>query len=214
MKKILAPILPCLLLLTGCKKSEQALTLNANRQITLTLDDRYLEKIYPADESDQSNSYSFCNSAPNCRAGYGAGYQLENDEEIYFRLGQLSSSQLPVSFEAFKSLFTPGVKTFDSLLVWGQQSSNCVEVFYAEGTGKRWGSTHIKSNSTAGSMVTRTVNQPGSSFVIESMKEITENNVPVGVKIKGRFNCILYEEDGIRQKMVKDATFIAQVMKW
>jgi len=158
----------------------------------------------------QSLGYSIC-TISDCYFGYGGRYGVGAFDNIEITFGQIKPRQAQLSFDEFKSLFTPGVKQYDSLMVIGQLNSDRVEVQYIDGGGKRWSST--KEFYDTGGKLIRIINQPGSSFFIDKVEEVTVDGHP-GVKVAGRFNCILYERNGNAQKTITDATFITKVSKY
>jgi len=203
MKKL---ILLCLyfvsLFLLSCKKDKigsQGITLKVDGQLTEGVADN------PA---GYGLGYSICTTS-DCYAGYGGGYSVGTSANIQITLGQIKSPQGQLSFEDFKSLFKPGARQFDSLMVLGQLNSDRVEVQYIERSGKRW-STTKEYYDTGGNLV-RIINQPASSFVVDEVEEVKVDGRVGGVKFAGRFNCILYERGGNGQKIITDATFITKV---
>jgi len=152
--------------------------------------------------------YSIC-STSGCYYGYGGGYAVGTSGNVHITLGQIKSPQGQLSFDDFKSLFKPGARQFDWLMVLGQLNSDRVEVQFVDRSGKRW-STTKEYYDTGGNLV-RIINQPGSSFVVDEVEEVKVDGHLGGVKFAGRFNCILYERNGNGQKLVTDATFTTKV---
>ncbi len=205
MKNIFFFVLLIAVWITSCKKNVNELDISGNLHISYKLD-RQLITETANDTTGNGNGYKICTTIPSCHFGYGASWGL-----IGFRLGQINLSQPQTSFSAFKSLFSKGIKIYDSLQIYGQLNENRVEVFYQDENGKNWSTTHLRFDTSG--WVERTVNQPGSNFMIDEIKEVKVNGQPGGVKIKGRFNCTVYEENGTRQKVITDAEFIALIFK-
>ena len=193
----------------SCKKEKSELDKSGNLHISFKLDGQLIS-VTADDLPGNGSGYTIC-AVNGCHFGYGAAYGVQGIGSIGFLLGQINSNQPKATFPEFKNLFSTGAKIYDSLRVLQQLNINRVEVEYHDLNGHYYSTTNEVYN-TSGE-IQRIVNQPGSSFIIDEMKEVTVNGQPGGVKFKGRFNCILYEKGGNGQKLVTDAEFIATVFK-
>ncbi len=212
MRKVYFLFLIVFTICLSCKKDNDT-KLDGDPYLRYIMDGNTVTKSYPADWYS-AGSYSLV-----INNGGGKGYtisfslaDINSPERLFFMLGQLNIREpnSQVTFEMFKNIFSKGEKVYDSLVVRNQSNTNRVEVFYYDGAGIRWSSTHL-SKDGAGNVV-RTVNQPGSRFVIDNVKEIMINGKQ-GLRFKGQFNCVLYEEFGNRQKKITNGEFMVQTIK-
>lgn len=208
MKKFFPLVCVMLFCVVSCRKHKRD-DATGNQHISLKLDGVLINAV-ASDNTSNISRYMFCTTS-SCLFAYGFGYKLQSLGSINIWLGQINSSQSQISFTEFKNLFSPAVKIYDSLMVFNQVNNNRVQIEYHDENGKTWLTTHTWLNSSGN--IEREVNQPGSSFVIDEIKEVDVNSQPGTVKIKGRFNCILYEKNGNGQKIITDAEFIALVVK-
>ncbi len=144
--------------------------------------------------------------------GYLAGFNIHDfTDEMTIVFGQLTLQppRIP-TFSEFRSLFDKGEKVYDSLIVPGQLNTNRIEINYFDESGIGWSTTSLSIDS-AGKGV-RNVIQPNSKFFVDNVKDVVVMGKN-GLRIEGRFNCILYEVYGVRQKQITNGDFLLQIGK-
>lgn len=193
-------------LFMSCQKDD------ADPYFNCEIDGRPVSKRFEA--SYWSSIVSGCQSALGISVAYGTSFGLldtTSRKSFDFHFGQVAASPgRPLPFEQFISLFKPTGKLYDTLGCGRLISNKVVIISFTDERREKWSTIDITKDSTGNKKVT--VNQAGSSFVIDAVKEILIDRRQ-GVKFKVRFNCILYEEAGDRQMRITNGEFIGQILK-
>ena len=144
---------------------------------------------------------------------FGCSSTFKTDKEsLEFIFGTSKTTNLTFTREEFEQLIHVGDRQFGSLgafTSYPQRLADKVEIAYTDKHGRRWCSTRIREKKTGqGVEATVEIDQDGEFYLEEAHKfEIAAETE--GYRLKGRFECTLYEVNGnAKRKMKGDFTGI------
>jgi hypothetical protein len=107
----------------------------------------------------------------------------------------------------FEELIQPGERHFGSLgafTTYPERFPDKVEISYTDKRGKRWSSTRITEKRTNDGIETSVkLDQPHGEFILEDAHKIEIAAETEGYRLKGKFECTLYEVNGKAKKKIK-----------
>lgn len=138
--------------------------------------------------------------------GCTSSFRSKN-ESFEFIFGTNKTTNLKFTREEFEQLIHTGEREFGSLgafTSFPQRYADKVEIAYMDKDGKRWCSTRLTENNTSEGIETSVkIEQSHSRFSIESMHKVEIAAETEGYRLKGTFECMLYEVNGKAKKKIK-----------
>jgi hypothetical protein len=205
--------LPILFLSCVKNKDETKRSFDEIFQIKFDLDGTPVTKVYDKGTENEITGLNEGLTTGDALSSKGFAYRPPNAViDIWLGVSTIKSSDPAASFASFKTLFSPGAKIYDTLYNGGQKETNRVEITYRDKDGEPWSSTKITTSGPPNyRIIKREIIQPGSNFIIATMREVSSANdvPPNGVIVTGTFNCIFYHVDGNETKTIKNGTFTA-----
>jgi hypothetical protein len=128
-------------------------------------------------------------------------------ETLEFIFGTNLTPNLTYTQEEFEALIHPGERSFGSLgafTTFPERTSNRVEIAFTDTKGRRWSSTRITELNHGQSVQTSVaIEQPRGFFVLDEAHKFEIAAETEGYRLKGRFECTLYEVNGKAKKNIK-----------
>lgn len=188
----------------SCKKENSQASVVVNKaEVIAELDG---EPIQMANKANTCSMYTFGGVAGNY-FGVHSNYEISSKVgfEITFGTGLTKNSS--ISDKEFASLIAVGEKDYGSLGSFTtnpQLKSNRVEIAYKDKEERRWCSTQITEKQTRHGIETSVkIEQKNSKFFIDEIERTTSAENINGYKVKGRFECFLYEVNTKAKKKMK-----------
>jgi hypothetical protein len=183
------------------KKEDQA-------QVEIELDgdsSEVVEDVSVVDNNEHS-LYSFGGVA-GVYFGCTSSFRVSEKTSVDITFGTGLSTHLKWTEAEFENLISPGEKSFGSLGAFSsfpQILADRVEISYTDKKSKRWCSTRITERQTDHGLDTKVeVEQPHGRFTIEDTHKVEIGSEKEGYRIKGRFECYLYEVNGHNKRKIK-----------
>ena len=199
-KAFLTGLMLCTLFATACKK-ESASRQRAGADIELQVGDN---RISGAKENHH-DMYSF-GGMLGLYYGCSSVFKISGNESIGITLGTSLTKHSEVQKDDFIQLVKPGERSFGSLgsfTTFPQMKPGNVEIAFTDKDLKRWCSTRIVEKKIDGRIDASVfLDQPGSKFFIDDVKDLAAEG-GLGYRIRGHFDCVLYEVNGSAQKKIK-----------
>jgi hypothetical protein len=190
----------CTLFAVGCKK-ESASRQRAGTDIEMQVgDDRF-----SGAEENHHDMYSF-GGMLGLYYGCSSVFRISGNESIEITLGTSLTNHSEVQEDDFVQLLQPGERSFGSLgsfTTYPQMKPGKVEIAFTDKDSKRWCSTRIVEKEVDGRIDANIfLEQPEGKFFIDDVKELTAEDGH-GYRIRGHFDCFLYEVNGQAKKKIK-----------
>ena len=139
---------------------------------------------------------------------FGCSSSFRSDNEILeFIIGTNKTHNLKFTREEFEELIQAGERQFGSLGAFNtfpERFSNKVEIAFTDKRGKMWCTTHITEKKTTHGLETSIkIDQQKSEFYIDDVHKFEIAAEKEGYRLKGRFECTLYEVNGNAKKKIK-----------
>jgi hypothetical protein len=199
-KSFLTGLMLCTLFAVGCKK-ESASRLRAGTEIEIQVGN---DRISGAEENHH-DMYSF-GGMLGLYYGCSSVFRISGNESIEITLGTSLTNHSEVQEDDFVQLLRPGERSFGSLgsfTTFPQMKPGKVEIAFTDRDSKRWCSTRIVEKAVDGKIDASVfLEQPESKFFIDEVKDLTAENSH-GYRIRGHFDCVLYEVNGSAKKKIK-----------
>lgn len=132
---------------------------------------------------------------------------LSDSETLEFIIGTNKTTNLKFTREEFEELIQPGERQFGSLGAFNtfpERFSNKVEIAFTDKKGKMWCTTRITEKKTNHGIETSIkIDQEKSEFYIDDVHKFEIAAEKEGYRLKGRFECTLYEVNGNAKKRIK-----------
>lgn len=210
MNRLLIAVAIILCSLYGCKKENKvsaAADAESTSEIVASCDDgEDLSKTYSPNETNEFSEYSFGGVA-GTYFGYRSTFVFNEKAKIDISFGTILSTNTSLTSADILSLVSPGEKLFGSL---GSYTSypklvpNRVEIAFTDDKSHRWCSTSITEKQTSWGVETQVeVKQAGSEFTVDKVTPVQLKDSRSGFRVKGHFDCILYEVNGKHHKKIK-----------
>lgn len=134
-------------------------------------------------------------------------FSINKKASIEISFGTGLTSHTKISDEEFRKLVLPGERIFGSLGSFSSfpgLDSGRVEIAMTDKNAKRWCSTRIIEKLTdIGIETSIKLEQPHSNFYIDDIAKIDLGEETGGYRIKGHFECYLYEVNTNAKKKIK-----------
>jgi hypothetical protein len=128
-------------------------------------------------------------------------------EVLQFIFGTGNTTNLSFTKQEFEQLIHPGERHYGSLgafTTYPQRFSDKVEIAYTDKQGRRWCSTRITEKKTNDGIETSVnIDQSDAEFIIEDAHKFEIAAETEGYRLKGKFECMLYEVNGKAKKKIK-----------
>ena len=132
---------------------------------------------------------------------------MSDNETLEFIIGTNKTTNLKFTLEEFQELIQPGERQFGSLGAFNtfpERFSNKVEIAFTDKKGRTWCSTRITEKKTNHGIETSIkIDQEKSEFFIDDVHKFEIAAEKEGYRLKGRFECTLYEVNGNAKKKIK-----------
>lgn len=136
-----------------------------------------------------------------------SNFRGKQEVNLEITLGTSLTKNLTFSQQEFEALIHTGDRQFGSLGAFSSfpvMDSGLVEISYTDKHNRRWCSTQItEKNSDRGPEVSVKVEQKKGQFRIESIHKVEIAAETEGYRMKGYFDCTLYEVNGKGKKKIK-----------
>jgi hypothetical protein len=199
-KAFLSGLTLCILFAGSCKK-ESANRQRAGADIEVQVGD---DRISGAEENHH-DMYSF-GGVLGLYYGCSSVFKTSGNESIEITLGTSLTKHSEVQEDDFIQLVQPGERSFGSLgsfTTFPQMKPGNVEIAFTDRDTKRWCSTRIVEKKIDGRIDASVfVEQPDSKFFIDDVKDLSAEGGH-GYRIRGHFDCFLYEVNGSAKKKIK-----------
>jgi hypothetical protein len=180
-------------------------------------DDNGGNTVNEGDVSDDGNSQEISGTEENEHAVYtfmgvsglyfGCSSTFKTDKEsLEFIFGTSKTTNLAFTQEEFEQLIHVGERQFGSLgafTTYPQRLSDKVEIAYTDKHGRRWCSTRIKERKTGQGVETTVEIANDGEFYLEEAHKFEIAAETEGYRLKGRFECTLYEVNGNARRHIK-----------
>ena len=138
---------------------------------------------------------------------FGCSSTFKTDKEtLEFIFGTSKTTNLTFTREEFEQLIHVGERKFGSLgafTSYPQRLSDKVEIAYTDKHGRRWCSTRIKEKKTGQGVETTVEIEQNGEFYLEDAHKFEIAAETEGYRLKGRFQCTLYEVNGNARRQIK-----------
>lgn len=218
MKKILILFMLLGFLGQSCKKEFSRTVKQEDKpQVNLELDDN--DSTTVNDEDDQQDLIDLANPDNNDHSVYSFGgvagvyfgctstFKVKGKASLEIILGTSLTTNLKWTQSEFEELIKPGERTFGSLgsfSTFPEMIANRVEIAFTDKKSRRWCSTRISERRTDhGVEASIKVDQSEAIFVIDDIHKIEIAAETEGYRLKGHFDCLLYEVNGKGKKKIK-----------
>lgn len=205
MRKIVVLFMLAVLILPACKKEKSATGADPEdrAQVSFEIDGEQMEIGYGNDKVNKCSVYSFGGYSGNY-FGINSLFELNERVNLEITFGTLKTSNTILSDEEFVTLIAPGKREYGAL---GSFTSNPqltpgkVEIAFTDKKSVRWCTSVIKEMDTPYGIETEVeVKQEHSEFKVDEIEKLES-----GYRIKGTFNCFIYEVNGKHKKKMKGA---------
>jgi hypothetical protein len=156
-------------------------------------------------EVNEHTVYSFMGISGTyfgCTSSFKTG-----NETLEFIFGTNLTQSIVFTQEEFEELIRPGERQFGSLgafTSYPERVSGKVEIAYTDRHGRRWCTTEIEEKHHGRDVETKVhVNQNNGFFILEDAHKFEIAAETEGYRLKGRFECTLYEVNGNAKKKIK-----------
>jgi hypothetical protein len=161
------------------------------------------EEIYRSEQNEHS-IYTFM-GVSGVYFGCSSSFRTEK-ETLEFIFGTSKTTNLSFNQEEFEQLIHTGERHFGSLgafTSFPQLDSNKVEIAYTDKNGRRWCSTRITEKKTTDGVEAAVKIEGGGEFYLEEAHKIEIAAETEGYRLKGRFECMLYEVNGSAKRKLQ-----------
>jgi hypothetical protein len=223
MKQLIIPVMLCALLAQSCKKEESIQNTNVDNssKVEFDLDGETITKIYSSNKLNEFSGYFFGGVAGNY-FGYTTSFDIEENGKMQITFGTALTASSKLTEQEFISLIAPGDKIFGSLGAYGtfpQIKPNRVEIAFRDKKSRKWCSTKIREkerhdeddDNENSSQFTVEIIQPDGWFKVDKIDKIEVSADKEGYRVRGRFNCMLYQVNGSAKKHVQ-GSFVGVVV--
>lgn len=157
-------------------------------------------------EKNEHSVYSF-GGVRGTYFGCNSAFIGKEEQNFQITLGTNLTPNSIFTQAEFESLISIGERQFGSLGSFSSfpvMDSGLVEISYTDKHHRRWCSTEITEKNSDHGLETRVkVDQKRAQFVIESIHKVEIGPETEGYRIKGYFDCLLFEVNGKAKKRVK-----------
>jgi len=139
---------------------------------------------------------------------FGCTSTFKSDKEtLEFIFGTSKTTKQNFTQEEFEELIHIGERHYGSLgafTTYPERFSDKVEIAYTDKHGKRWCSSRITEKKTRNGIETSVkIDQLNGEFILEDAHKVEIAAETEGYRLKGKFNCTLYEVNGKAKKKIK-----------
>jgi hypothetical protein len=207
MKKSVVAIMLAALFIISCKKEHsKTIEQKDDPQVSFDIDGEKVEVVYSEENPNQCSSYSFGGYAGNY-FGIRSVFEMSNKENMQISFGTVLSQSTQLTEKELLQLIAPGERVYGSLgsfTTHPEIKAGKVEIAYTDKKSSRWCSTRITETMTnSGLKVSVDVRQDNSSFVVNEVEKVHLNNGKNAYRVKGDFNCFIYEVNSKAKKKMK-----------
>ncbi len=192
-------------LAVSCKKESGRHIEQGQPEINLFFEGTQEEHLANPDKNEHS-MYSF-GGVSGTYYGCTSSFKLKQKVSIDITLGTQRSTNLQISDDEFHQLIIPGERKFGSLgsfTSFPAMENGRVEIAFTDKKGGRWCSTRITERMTPRGIETQIMlDQFDGVFVIDDTHKIEIGPEKEGYRIKGHFDCYLYEVNGDAKRKIK-----------
>lgn len=208
-----------LLVAVGClalacrKETSQNGPVENNAQIEMEFDGEPLQTIYRENDPNECTLYSF-GGVRGYYFGLTTSFSIGDDASVTITLGTELGDRSRISDSILLRLIAPGEKQFGQLGAFSshpQMKPGMAEITLTDKKSRRWSSTWISESESANGLDVQTkVEQSGSEFRINDIAPLHDASRGRGFRVRGQFDCVLYEMNGHGKKKLK-GTFVGVV---
>ena len=156
-------------------------------------------------EKNEHSVYTFMGVSGlyfGCSSSFKTG-----EETLEITLGTSMTTNLKFTQQEFEELIHPGERQYGSLGAYTsfpERFSDKVEVSFTDKHGRRWCSTRITEKKKDDGVETSVkVDQSNGKFIIEDAHKVEIAAETEGYRLKGNFECTLYEVNGKAKRKIK-----------
>jgi len=205
MKKIFIAAMLAGIFCLSCKKEGGIETSREDSpELEITIDGA--DGLQAAASNNAHSLYSFGGVA-GTYYGCTASFTMGGEQAFDITFGTSLTSGVSISDDEMLNLLAPGPRTFGSLGSFSSYpglEAGKVEIAFTDKKGKRWCSTKMTEKLTPQGLETDIfLDQRSASFIIDEVKKINTGQLENGFRLKGHFECFLYEVNGDAKKKIK-----------
>lgn len=203
MKKSVILFLLCAVTVVQCKKE--------NAEVTPKQDAPELEIDLGEESIDdaQKINYSIYSFGGILGLYYGCSsvFKIDDNQSLEITIGTSITKNSEVQDEDLLAAIRPGARTFGSLGAFSsypEMYPGKAEISFTDKKSRRWCSTRITEKHINGNVEAETdAEQPEGKFIIDNVSRTVLENGNPGYRIRGHFDCFLYEVNGKARKKIK-----------
>ena len=132
---------------------------------------------------------------------------ITDKDKLELIFGTSMTTNLNFTRQEFEELIHPGERRYGSLGAYTsfpERFADKVEISYTDKQGRRWCSTQItEKKNNDGVETTVKVDQEKGEFIIEDAHKVEIDAETEGYRLKGKFECTLYEVNGKAKRKIK-----------
>ncbi len=194
-------------ILQGCRKEHSSGAEPPERyEVSFELDGEKINKVYQANETNAHSMYMFGGMAGNY-FGVTCEFSISERAAVSITLGTLLAPSTQLSEVNLLHLLSPGDRKYGSLGAFSSypaRDSNRVEIAFTDKQSRRWCSTDMEEKRTRHGVETIVqIKQPHGRFTIDDVETVTLPSGETGYRVRGYFDCFLYEVNGPAKKRMK-----------
>ncbi|MBO9571226.1 MAG: hypothetical protein J7497_03315 [Chitinophagaceae bacterium] len=207
MKKIVFVVMLYALLIAACKKEHSQTIDNKDEpQVSFDLDGEEVEISYDDGQANESSVYSFGGYAGNY-FGISSLFKMNGKVNLEITFGTVLTQSTQLTEDVLVQLIAPGKRVYGSLGAFETHPDlkpGKVEIAYTDKKSVRWCSTQIKEETSGSGLEIKViVDQPKSTFNIDKIEKTRLNNGKDSYRIKGNFDCFVYQINSKAKKKMK-----------
>lgn len=211
------------LVVTGCSKQlGKSITPNEQPQVAILVSpdpEDSTSNALPGNEGEPSDSTDEISQAEENKHSvytfmgvsgtyFGCSSTFRTHKEtLQFTFGTNLTRNVTFTQQEFEELIAPGERVYGSLgafTSFPERNPGKVEIAFTDKNGRRWSSTHITENKKGDDIETTVkVEQHKAKFVIEDAHKFELSADTEGYRLRGKFECTLYEVNGKAKKKIK-----------
>jgi hypothetical protein len=203
MKKSIILFLFCGIAAMQCKK-EQAEVAPKNDNLQLQID--LGEEVIDDAQKNNHSVYSF-GGILGLYYGCSSVFKIDDNQSLEITIGTAITKNSEVQDADLLLAIRPGERTFGSLGAFSsypEMYPGKAEISFTDKKSRRWCSTRITEKHINGDIEANTeAEQPDGKFFIDDVNRTVLDNGNPGYRIKGHFDCFLYEVNGKARKKIK-----------